>query len=93
MHEGEETQQSVVIAIEEAFFVWFMLGIPEMTDEFPALHMIADQRSRSRSGNKTDRMAECLRSRTCRQNIFYHRSIYIILVQERINALTIQEVL
>ena len=55
--------------------------------------MIADQRSRSRSGNKTDRMAECLRSRTCRQNIFYHRSIYIILVQERINALTIQEVL
>ena len=43
MHEGEETQQSVVVAIEEAFFVWLMLGIPEMTDEFPALHMIADQ--------------------------------------------------
>lgn len=43
MHEGEETQQSVVIAIEEAFFIWFMFGIPEMTDEFPALHMIADQ--------------------------------------------------
>lgn len=43
MHEGEETQQSVVIAIEEAFFIWFMFGILEMTDEFPALHMIADQ--------------------------------------------------
>ena len=43
MHEGEEAQQSVVIAIEEAFFIWLMLGIPEKTDEFPALHMIADQ--------------------------------------------------
>ena len=43
MHEGEETQQSVVVSIEEAFFVWFMLGILEMTDEFPALHMIAVQ--------------------------------------------------
>ena len=43
MHEGEETQQSVVVAIEEACFIWLMLGFPEMTDEFPALHMIADQ--------------------------------------------------
>lgn len=43
MHESEETQQSVVVAIEEAFFIWLMLGILEMTDEFPALHMIADQ--------------------------------------------------
>lgn len=43
MHEGEETQQSVVVAIEETFLVWLMLGILEMTDEFPALHMIADQ--------------------------------------------------
>ena len=26
MHEGEETQQSVVVAIEETFLVWLMLS-------------------------------------------------------------------
>ena len=43
MHEGEETQQSVVVAIEETFLVWLMLGIPEFMYKFPALYMIADQ--------------------------------------------------
>jgi hypothetical protein len=55
MHEGEETQQSVVVAIEEAFFVWLMLGIPEMTDEFPTLLTISLPFTRfGRNGLTTD---------------------------------------
>ena len=94
VHEGKETQQSVVVGIEIAVFERHVLGFPESLDEFAALIVAAHHGGSSRRGHQSDTMTQFPET-TCLQNLvsFGKRAIHAVLIHKRVDALTVEEVL
>ena len=94
VHEGEESQQSVVIGIEVSVLERLVLRLPECLDEFAALVVAAHHGSSSRRGHQSDAMAQFTETASLQNLVFLRQgTVHTVLVNKSIDTLGVKEVL